>query len=230
MAGRILIAEPNQELAENLKTFFGSLKDFRLVGLYSSGVEAIGAAIVLRPDIFILDVALDDINAFEIAVSAQNLFQKAKIVLLCAEDLPEYRKAIAKSRAALFLNKAALHRELSRVLARATRGNRLALGERAPKMIARVQGQLRLQFDYLGMAAMMRHKAGFWRLVHLLMIILSAEIIAASYVRHGELQWLLVAACAALLDTLVIDFRSLWVASSTHSNKQHCMTGVKTIR
>ncbi len=62
---RVAIAEDHALVAEALATMFSLVDGFEVVGSVTSGDDAVALAERLRPDVFLMDVALVGLNGLE---------------------------------------------------------------------------------------------------------------------------------------------------------------------
>src|SRR3989304_4498083 len=130
MKGRVVVVEPKADLAESLQGFISTMNGFQVVGVTSSGLAAMKEVASLLPDLLILDFSLPDISGLEVVQWVGRMFPETRVVLISAHDLPEYRLAAARARAAAFINMAELSRKLPKVLARLMQEQAVRAGER----------------------------------------------------------------------------------------------------
>ncbi len=211
MKGRILLAESSLDLAENLKVLLSAADDFRLVGQSASGLDAMRKMTSLAPDVLILDLSLPDMSAMEIGRWAGRLFPETRVVLLSSHDLPEYRLAAARLKAAAFVNKADLCRKLPQVLARLRREQLVKEGERGAILPARWAQELRCLAAWITQSARARNQVPVWRFIHLAMAVLSLELIGGTPLGQEATPALIVTGWGLLLAALVRDIQSLLI-------------------
>lgn len=60
-----------------------------VVGQASGGIEAVGKAQALRPDLVLLDIGLPDLNGIEVARALSSISPESKIVFLSENRSPE---------------------------------------------------------------------------------------------------------------------------------------------
>jgi DNA-binding NarL/FixJ family response regulator len=58
----ILVADDHAMVREGLRALLSSMEGYELVGTASTGAEAIRQALILKPDLVVLDIGLPDLN------------------------------------------------------------------------------------------------------------------------------------------------------------------------
>lgn len=113
---RVAIAEDHALVAEALATMFSLVDSFEVVGSVSSGDDAVALAEALRPDVFLMDVALIGINGLE---ATRQITQRAPevrvLVLTMHDDMATVTRAVAAG-AAGFVPKNARREDLFRAV------------------------------------------------------------------------------------------------------------------
>jgi DNA-binding NarL/FixJ family response regulator len=113
---RVAIAEDHGLVAEALATMFSLVDGFEVVGRVSSGDDAVELAERLRPDVFLMDVALDGLNGLE---ATRQITQRAPtvrvLVLTMHDDVVTVARAVAAG-AAGFVPKNAERADLFRAV------------------------------------------------------------------------------------------------------------------
>src|SRR5690348_16227395 len=88
---RFLIADDHVIFAEALKSYIE--RRYPVVGMVSDGRELIEAAIKLRPEIIVADVAMPILNGLDAARKVRELFPKVKFVFLTMQVDPNLAAA-----------------------------------------------------------------------------------------------------------------------------------------
>jgi DNA-binding NarL/FixJ family response regulator len=91
MTIRVLIADDQAPFRKAARTVLGTVTDFELVGEATSGEEAIALVESLRPDLVLLDVAMDGISGIEAARSIASSHPETTTILVSTyreEELP----------------------------------------------------------------------------------------------------------------------------------------------
>lgn len=81
---------------------------YRVVGEAANGVDAIGAARRLRPDLVLLDVHLPDVDGFTIARCLAEEPEAPMVVLVSSREIVEFGRRVADSGVQGFVSKAEL--------------------------------------------------------------------------------------------------------------------------
>ena len=109
MKTRILLVDDFKPWRLATCRILGAIPDVQIVGEASDGVEAIGKAATLRPDVVLLDIGLPLLNGLEAARQIRQVSPQSKIIFLTGQDDEDLRSAalatgaegyIVKSRAA----------------------------------------------------------------------------------------------------------------------------------
>jgi len=61
----VLIADDHAMVREGLRALLSSMEGYELVGTASTGADAIREAILLKPDLLILDIGFPDLSGIE---------------------------------------------------------------------------------------------------------------------------------------------------------------------
>jgi two-component system invasion response regulator UvrY len=88
---RVLIADDQAPFRRAAGSVVGATDDFELVGEASSGEEAVALVGSLRPDLVLMDIAMDGIGGIEAARSIATTFPETLTILLSTyreEELP----------------------------------------------------------------------------------------------------------------------------------------------
>lgn len=222
MKGRILLVEPSPSLAGNLKVLLSTVKNFRIVGHSTSGLDAMRMMSALSPDVLIMDLSLADMTAMDVARWAQRLFPKTSLVLLSTYDLPEYRAAATRLKNTVLISKAELWRKMPQALNRLRREQLARERERGGILVTRLNRELRKAGTWLENTARTRNQAPIWRLIHVGMVLLSVELLLALATGGGRIPGLVVTGWAMLIVGLAHDFYTL-----ARCAKPSAMSGIR---
>ncbi len=61
---RVLVAEDNQPLCEQMRRYFETQNDIEIVGFASQGLEALDMVRALKPDVLLLDIIMPEMDGF----------------------------------------------------------------------------------------------------------------------------------------------------------------------
>lgn len=123
MAGRryrVLIADDHLLMAEGISRLLES--EYDIVGVVSSGPDAVAEASRLLPDIVCLDISMPGVNGIQVAVQLHDLVPRAKVIIVTQQlELP-YLRAAFRAGAVGYVAKQAAAMELSHALGAALSG------------------------------------------------------------------------------------------------------------
>jgi DNA-binding NarL/FixJ family response regulator len=78
---RVLIADDGEAVRQVLRAIFEARTDYEICGEAANGVEAVGKALELKPDLVLLDVAMPMLNGVEVASVLARAMPDLPIVL-----------------------------------------------------------------------------------------------------------------------------------------------------
>lgn len=101
----ILIVDDHALLRQGIKKVLDFEKDFQVIGEASDGEEAIKQALLLKPDVMLLDVNMPKKNGLEVTRELRRLDSDIKILLLTIHDEEQYVVEVIKAGATGYLLK-----------------------------------------------------------------------------------------------------------------------------
>lgn len=113
---RVLLADDNPNFLDAVETFLGQYKQFVVVGRARFGKEAIDLAGVLNPHVVLVDVAMPDLNGFEVARRLRTRPASPRIVVLSLYHQHTYHDVAKLVGADRFVPKNAVGTELIPIL------------------------------------------------------------------------------------------------------------------
>ncbi|MFC5473639.1 response regulator [Paraherbaspirillum soli] len=90
MSHRVLIVEDHNLLREGLRSMIMRLPDYEVVGEACDGKEAIHNAILLRPDLILMDLSMPGINGIEATAQIKRRMPNVRILALTGYKTDEY--------------------------------------------------------------------------------------------------------------------------------------------
>ena len=78
----ILIVDDHEIIREGLQTMLGDEALFKVVGEARNGVEAIEQALLLRPNVVLMDILMPDMNGIEATVQLKKLLPATNVIML----------------------------------------------------------------------------------------------------------------------------------------------------
>jgi DNA-binding NarL/FixJ family response regulator len=99
-------------------------REFLIVGALTTGTSVLSQVDELNPDIILLDVALGDLNGFQVAERLKRQACPSKIVFLSAHENSEFLRAASDIGASGYVFKSQIGRDLIKALQTVTTGGR----------------------------------------------------------------------------------------------------------
>ena len=84
-AVRVFIVDDYEPFRRFVRSTLATRQDFQVVGEASDGLEAVGKAKELQPDLIVLDIGLPSLNGIEVARQVRKLCPQCKILLMSQE-------------------------------------------------------------------------------------------------------------------------------------------------
>jgi DNA-binding NarL/FixJ family response regulator len=115
---RILLVDDSTEFLRSAEHFLSLDPSLEVVGLATSGAEALEQTARLTPDLVLMDLSMPGMSGLEATRRLKALTHPPRVVILTLHDEPEYRAALAEARADGFVIKGQLGSELLPLLQR----------------------------------------------------------------------------------------------------------------
>jgi len=109
---RVLLADDHPEFIEAAIRFLSVDPDIEMIGRALSGEDALEQAILLQPDLVLLDLAMPALNGLEATRCIKALAGAPQVIIVTLYDNPEYRTAAAAAGADGFIAKSELTTQL----------------------------------------------------------------------------------------------------------------------
>lgn len=106
MTIKILLVDDNATFLSAVRQFIDMLPDVEVIGQARDGLDALGQAQSLRPDLVLLDIAMPNSNGLDVARRMQAWPTPPRIVFLSMHDNIAYRDAARDLGAIGFVAKA----------------------------------------------------------------------------------------------------------------------------
>ena len=88
---RIVVADDFEPLVETVRRLLAD--EFEIVGSVNNGQAAIDAVVRLDPDLLLLDVAMPDLNGFEVVARLDPSCCRTRVIVLTTFTEPEFISA-----------------------------------------------------------------------------------------------------------------------------------------
>ena len=125
---RILVADDHPLMLKRVKTFLQST--FDVVGVAHDGLEMIGEAMRLNPDIIVADISMPGLDGIAAAHRLREMGARATIVFLTIHESPEFVEACLAEGALGFVMKSQMKADLIRAINAALSGQRFVSSTR----------------------------------------------------------------------------------------------------
>ena len=79
---RVLLADDHRVVTDGLRALIETESDLRVVGVATTGLEAVRLALETKPDVVIMDQAMPEMNGTEAAQSIRERLGKARVIIL----------------------------------------------------------------------------------------------------------------------------------------------------
>ncbi len=126
MSTEILVVDDQELMRLGLRMVINSQPDLKVIGEAADGAQAITAALVLRPDLILMDIRMPDVDGVQAARQIMREEPRAKIILITTFDFGDYLEAGLESGVRGFLLKDATPAQLLATI-RAVRTGELVL-------------------------------------------------------------------------------------------------------
>jgi DNA-binding NarL/FixJ family response regulator len=135
---RLLIADDHPMVRDGLRALFDELPDIEVVGEAANGREAVEGAVVHRPDVIIMDLAMPDVDGFAATSEIKRVAPEvAVLVLTMSEDDETVAKAM-RAGAQGYLLKGATKEEILRAVTSVAGGEAIFGSTVARRVLARL--------------------------------------------------------------------------------------------
>ena len=82
----VLVADDHAMVREGLRALLSSMEGYELVGTASTGADAVREAVLLKPDLLVLDIGFPDLNGIEVVRRLAKAAPLVKILMLTMYD------------------------------------------------------------------------------------------------------------------------------------------------
>jgi two-component system, NarL family, nitrate/nitrite response regulator NarL len=112
MAVRVLIADDHLLFAEALRAILGNDRRIDVVGLATSGDEAVEKAKELQPDVILMDISMPGMNGFEATRRIRASQENVRVLIVTGSDARQDVDAARTAGAAGYVTKDRIAAEL----------------------------------------------------------------------------------------------------------------------
>ena len=119
---RVLVADDHSMVREGLRALLSSMEGYELVGVASTGADAIREAVLLKPDLLVLDIRFPDLNGIEVVRRLAKAAPSVKILMLTMYDDDESILGAVRAGALGYVQKGADADDLLRAISAVAAG------------------------------------------------------------------------------------------------------------
>ena len=109
---RVLIVEDHAILREGLRALLSTASDLEIAGEATDGREAIRSAVLLKPDLILMDLSMPHLNGTEAIMEIKRREPEIKIIVLTVHNTEEYVRATFDAGADGYVLKEDTHADL----------------------------------------------------------------------------------------------------------------------
>jgi DNA-binding NarL/FixJ family response regulator len=118
----VLVADDHSMVREGLRALLSSVEGYELVGTASTGADAIREALLLKPDLVVLDIGFPDLNGIDVVRKLAKAAPSVKILMLTMYDDDELILGAVRAGAMGYVLKGADSDDLLRAIAAVAAG------------------------------------------------------------------------------------------------------------
>ena len=140
----VLVADDHAMVREGLRALLSSIDGYQMVGSATTGADAIREAILLKPDLLVLDIGFPDLNGIEVVRKLAKAAPSVKILMLTMYDDDESILGAVRAGALGYVQKGADAEDLIRAIAAVAAGEAIfapGLARRALQALSTPQEQ-----------------------------------------------------------------------------------------
>jgi DNA-binding NarL/FixJ family response regulator len=118
----VLVADDHAMVREGLRALLSSMDGYQFVGMASTGADAVRQAILLKPDLLVLDIGFPDVSGIEVVRRLAKAAPTIKILMLTMYDDDEPILSAVRAGALGYVLKGADPDDLLRAIAAVAAG------------------------------------------------------------------------------------------------------------
>ncbi len=135
---RIFIADDNRLLREGVATMLDEIEDMSVVGIASSGDNALEQIKQLKPEVALIDIGMPDKDGLDVTIALNKDFPATKVIILGMPDLTDEIMACIEAGAAGYVLKEASFDYLVESIRSVQRGESFCSPRMAASLFSRV--------------------------------------------------------------------------------------------
>ena len=103
---KLLIVDDLEHVRQGLKTLLNLFEDIEIIGEAANGFEALGMALILNPDVILMDYEMPNLDGIEATKIVKNHNPDIQIVMISIHDSLEFKSKAIEAGVAAYENKA----------------------------------------------------------------------------------------------------------------------------
>jgi DNA-binding NarL/FixJ family response regulator len=135
---KILVADDHPVVRDGLRALFAEYPDITLIGEAATGREAIKAAVIDRPDVIIMDLAMPDTDGFSATAEISRVAPEVAVLILTMSDDDVTVTKAMRAGARGYLLKGATKEEILRAVTAVADGQAIFGPSVAQRILARL--------------------------------------------------------------------------------------------
>ena len=103
---KLLIVDDLEHVRQGLKTLLNLFEDIEIIGEAANGFEALGMALILNPDVILMDYEMPKLDGIEATKIVKNHNPDIQIVMISIHDSEEIKNKAIEAGVSVYENKA----------------------------------------------------------------------------------------------------------------------------
>ncbi len=126
---RIALADDHHQVRETWHFILSTNKNFEVVAKCKNGREAIEAAGIFLPDVFLMDINMEPVNGIEATEAITGLYPRIKIIAMSIHIEAIYVKRMLQAGAVAYVTKNSTYQEVFDAITQVYEGNQYICSE-----------------------------------------------------------------------------------------------------
>jgi two-component system, NarL family, response regulator NreC len=135
---RVLLADDHRVITEGLRSLIDSQGDMRVVGIATTGVEAVRRALETTPDVVVMDQAMPEMNGTEAAQMIRERRSQTRVIILSMHSNTEHVHRALQAGASGYVLKSSAGEELVEAIRAVHAGRRYLSAPLAEDLLERM--------------------------------------------------------------------------------------------
>jgi len=132
---KIALADDHHQVRETWNYIFSTSDDFEVVAKCCNGEEAVEAARIHSPDVFLMDINMKPMNGIEATEIISSLYPAVKIIGMSIHIEPVYVRRMLKAGASAYVTKNSSYEEVFTAIKKVNAGENYICEEVRNKML-----------------------------------------------------------------------------------------------